>query len=328
MSRPASWVALLALLAGVVLVGAAPAASAPTARPAAAPETGPAAPGSGEVFLVHALPDGDVSVVVDGAQRQTVAAGAVVGPLRLAAGSHRLTVTGRDPGWRMRTTVDVTAERSVDLVLHAPADASRRPVATAFRKPLGAVADGQARVLVAHTAGVPAADVEVDGAVAFPAVANGEFGTADVPAGPHQLRVLPAGEPGPALLGPLDLDTPAGTLTTVYATGGTAQDVDVVVHRQPLQARGSPTPQRVQTGSAGLVDGRVPAGLAPPAAAPPAAAPAAAAPAAATDGSGTTTTHPVLLGTVLAGLLALAGSTAMTRRVRHRARPEPRHRLA
>lgn len=315
MSRPASWVGLLALLAGVVLVGAAPAASSPVARPPAAP--GPTAPGSGEVFLVHALPDGDVSVVVDGAQRQTVAAGAVVGPLRLAAGSHRLTVTGRDPGWRMRATVDVTAGRSVDLVLHAPADASRRPVATAFRKPLGAVAGGQARILVAHAASVPAADVEVDGAVAFADVANGEFGTADVPAGPHQLRVLPAGEPGPALLGPLDLDTPAGTLTTVYATGDTAQ-VDVVVHNQPLQARGSPTPQRLQTGSAGLVDGRVPAGLAP----------AAAPPATAADGSGASTPHPVLLATVLAGLLALAGSTTVTRSVRHRARPEPRHRLA
>lgn len=324
MSRPASWVGLLALLAGVVLVGAAPAASSPAARPAA----GPAAPGSGEVFLVHALPDGDVSVVVDGAQRQTVAAGAVVGPLRLAAGSHRLTVTGRDPGWRMRATVDVTAGRSVDLVLHAPADASRRPVATVFRKPLGGVAGGQARILVAHAASVPAADVEVDGAVAFAEVANGEFGTADVPAGPHQLRVLPAGEPGPALLGPLDLDTPAGTLTTVYATGDTAQDVDVVVHNQPLQARGSPTPQRVQTGSAGLVDGRVPAGLAPAAAAPAAAAPGAGGPAAAADGSGASTPHPVLLATVLAGLLALAGSTTVTRSVRHRARPEPRHRLA
>ncbi len=251
----------VALLAAAVV---APAGAAPRAAPGAgqaaaagAPAAAPAAGKSATVYLVQALPDTSVSVAVDGtAERQAVQPGSILGPWRLTPGEHQVTVTGTDPAWTMDASVTVAPGRSTDVVLHRPAAVGGRPTVTTYRNPLGAVAAGTGRVVVAHTATVPPADVRVDGDVVFANIANGEFATAEVPAGPHQVSVVPTGQRGPALLGPLELSAEAATLTRVFAVGR-PQDgsMDVVVQRLPLQTRGSATPQVVDTGSAGLVAG-------------------------------------------------------------------------
>ncbi len=249
--------AAAALLTSLLVAGPAGAATAGTAPPA------PAAPAAGRVFLVQALPGTSVSLSVDGApRRDEITTGDVVGPLPLSSGEHTLTVTGTDPGWSMEASVDVVPGHSLDVVLHRSASGAATPVVTTYRDPLSGVPADTGRVLVAHTAAAPAADVELDGEVAFADVANGEFATANVPAGNHQVRVLPAGRAAPVLLGPIDLDTPAETLTAVYAFGDPATEgMDVVVHRQQLTARGSSAPAEIATGNAGLVSGVLVAGV-------------------------------------------------------------------
>jgi hypothetical protein len=109
-------------------------------------------------------------------------------------------------------------------------------------------------VLVAHTATVAPADVRVDGQVVFTNIANGEFATADVPAGKHVVALLPTGQTSDPLLGPLTVNITAGTATMVYAIGNPdAGGMDLVAHSLPVRPDGSVVPQSIDTGSAGLV---------------------------------------------------------------------------
>ena len=60
------------------------------------------------------------------------------------------------------------------------------------------------------------------------------------------------------MLGPLDVDLAAGTVTLAYAVGNPAdKSMTVVAHVVRLEADGSVTPLRIHTGSAGLARGSV-----------------------------------------------------------------------
>ncbi|MBA2639762.1 MAG: DUF4397 domain-containing protein [Nocardioidaceae bacterium] len=238
-----------ATLAAVTGALAAPAVAAGPAAPA---ERSPA---PGQVYVVQALPDTSVAIAVDGRWRRTgVEESSILGPFQLAAGEHSLTVTGRNPDWTMDVAVSVSSGRSLDLVLHRPASPQARPVVTTYRAPLHAIAADKGRVLLAHTATVPPADLLLDGEVAFENIANGEFVTADVTAGQHRAELVPTGQRGPAYLGPLSLPVEPRALTSIYAVGR-PQDgsMDAVIHRVPLRPSGSAVPDSIKTGSAGLV---------------------------------------------------------------------------
>lgn len=243
--------------AGPVLVAAGLVVLSAGAGPAGA-EPGPSGPAPGTIYLVQALPDTEVSVEIDGEVSRTgVQESAVLGPFRLAPGEHELTVTGQDPDWSMEVSLRVRGGTTADVVVHRPASPSGRPEATIYRAPLGAISGDRGRVLLAHTATVPPADVLLDGDVAFSNIANGEFVTAAVPAGEHRAELVPTGRKGPAFLGPLALPVRPRTLTSVYAVGQ-PQDgsMNVIVHRLPLPTDGSAAPEVIDTGSAGLVGGR------------------------------------------------------------------------
>ena len=108
-------------------------------------------------------------------------------------------------------------------------------------------------MLVAHTATVAPADVKVDGQVVFANIANGEFATADVPAGKHVVALLPTGETTDPILGPLTVELVPQTVTMVYAMGDPEQDtMELVAHSARLAADGSLVPSMIGTGSAGL----------------------------------------------------------------------------
>lgn len=250
------------LLLGAALVGAPTIATAapptvPTAVAAADPSVAAVqrAGASATVYVVQALPDTPVSVSVDGKLEQsTVSPGNVLGPLQLTPGEHTVTVEGRNPEWTMDASVTTAAGGSTDVVLHRPASVKGPPKVTIYRNPVGAVPAGKGRVMVAHTATVPPADITVDGRVVFANIANGEFATAEVPAGDHEVSVVPTGRKGPVLLGPLNLPAEADTLTQVFAVGQPQNgSMDVVVQTLPLRTRGSAAPDQVETGSAGLV---------------------------------------------------------------------------
>ncbi len=213
-----------------------------------------AAPADSQVFLVQGLPGEIVSVSVDGGTQRELAAGTVSDGLSLASGEHVLTFTGADPAWRMDVDVELRPGDSTDIVIHRPASPGGDPIVTTFHNPQAPVTSDRGRLQVAHTATVPPADILVDGDVVFANVANGEFARAEVPAGAHDVSIVPTGQTGPALLGPLDLQVEPATLTRVYAIGQPeGNSMDVVVATLPLSTNGSQAPDIVNTGSAGLV---------------------------------------------------------------------------
>jgi hypothetical protein len=142
---------------------------------------------------------------------------------------------------------------SSDIVVHLPAEVDGAPVVNAYRTPRSPIAPGKARVLIAHTATVSPADVRVDGKVVFRDIANGEYATADVAAGAHSVALLPTGLHTAPILGPLDVDLKAGTVTMVYAYGNPRDhSMNVIAHTAALSSNGAVVPESIDTGRAGL----------------------------------------------------------------------------
>jgi hypothetical protein len=210
---------------------------------------------NGMVAIVQAVPDMRMVIGVDGEQvRDGVAVGTVIGPLPLTAGEHEVEFSF--DGGSVAATVEVDAGRSNDVVVHLPADVGGEPVVSVFPSPSDPIGRGRARVLLAHTATVAPADVQVDGQIVFTNIANGEYAQADVAAGAHRVSLLPSGVDAAPILGPLDVDLKAGTLTSVYAVGNpTTRSMRVIVRVTSLVSDGSSPPTGADTGAAGLVAG-------------------------------------------------------------------------
>ncbi|MDF1606006.1 DUF4397 domain-containing protein [Nocardioides sp. YIM 152315] len=212
----------------------------------------PSAPG--RLVVVQAVPGASYDVLVDGDVKQRdVEVGSVLGPFVLDPGKHDVAFAA-DGGEPVTASVEVRAGVDSDLVLHLPAQAGGEPVADVYRVPEGPLSPGMARVLIAHTATVPPADVRVDGQTVFEDVANGEFAVADLPAGPHTAEILPAGSTRDPILGPVKVDLAAGTVTMVYAVGTpTDGSMNVITHVESVPTTREPRPGRIPTGSAGLL---------------------------------------------------------------------------
>ena len=211
-----------------------------------------AAPRPAMVTIVQAVPGADVGVWVDDRQvARSAAVGAVLGPFELAPGTHDVVFEGGD--LTVESTLDVSAGDISDVVLHLPAEAGGDPVVHSYRAPTGAIGPDKARVLLAHTATVAPADVEVDGETVFTNIANGEFADADVPAGTIKVALLPSGTTDDPILGPLDVALEARTLSMIYAYGNPRNgSMNVIAHTATLAPDGSVRPSRIDTGSAGL----------------------------------------------------------------------------
>ena len=243
------------VLVGVALAAAltvAPMSMTVNAAGGSGPPAAPPAPATGHVAIVQAVPGATVDVMIDGKAVQSgVAAGEVLGPYAMATGEHRVDFSGA--GGDQAATVEVTAGSNQDVVLHLPASVDGAALVTTYPAPEEPIGPGKARVLVAHTATVAPADIQVDGQVVFTNVANGEFATADVPAGEHVVALFPTGETTDPILGPLTVDLAPRSLTMVYAVGDPETDtMDLVAHTAELAADGTLAPSSIDTGSAGL----------------------------------------------------------------------------
>ena len=219
---------------------------------AAATRSASPAPGPALVTIIQAVPGSEVDVTVDAGQvAESAEVGDVLGPLELEPGSH--VVSFRGEGVDVDATVDVEAGAASDVVLHLPADVGGEPVVHSYAAPDGSIGPGKARVVLAHTATVAPADVEVDGRTVFTNIANGEFADADVPEGTIEVALLPSGADSDPILGPLDVSLEAGTLSMIYAYGNPSDgSMNVIAHTTELAADGSVQPTRIDTGSAGL----------------------------------------------------------------------------
>lgn len=234
--------AVVVVLAQVGLAGASP----------GLPETA-----AGTVTLVQGVPGGAVDVRVDGRLLHRVArTGDVIGPVRLPAGRHVFAFVAPD-GDVVRSAVWLGPDASVDVVLHRPAAVRGASVVTPFRTPTRPLRAGRARIVVAATATLAPADVRVDDRVVFTNIANGESAAADVTAGRHRVALVPSGQGAPALLGPLEVTVAAGTVTTVYVSGGPPDGAPrPIVHTVALGSGGQVSPGTVRTGTVGLARDR------------------------------------------------------------------------
>lgn len=236
------------LLAGLAAGGTTATAGAAGAAPAPA-----AAKGQGQLYVVQAVPGKVVDVEVDGeVVREGLRVGKVVGPLDVPAGKREVTLTTDQ--WSVETSVRVGRGQVRDVVLHRPASRGGDPLVSTYDVPDQPIGPRKARVVLAHTATAPPADVRVDGQTVFRNIANGEFAEADVPSGTRTVSLLPTGSDRGAFLGPLDVDLDARTVTMVYAVGFPQDNsMRVVSHSAGLASDGSVTPSRIETGSsAGL----------------------------------------------------------------------------
>lgn len=219
-----------------------------TTTPSVAAEPG------GQLSIVHALPDTDLVVTIDGREVAANApSGDVVGPMRVSAGEHEVGFAGADGSLTLTASVQVGEGTDSDVVVHRPAEVGGKPVVSVYETPIEPIGPGKSRVLLAHTATTAPADVSVDGSVVFTNIANGEFAVAEVAAGAHRVSLLPSGIEGDPILGPLDVDLAAGVVTTVYAVGNPRDgSMDVIVRETDLSPDGTKAPASIETGSAGF----------------------------------------------------------------------------
>jgi hypothetical protein len=259
---------------------------------------------TGAVQIVQAVPGSSVSVMIDGKQvKKDVGVGAVLGPYSLSAGKHAVRFVSSSGDVAMNASLTVRAGSASDVVLHRPAAVSGKPVVNVYTTPRKPIGPGKARVLVAHTATVPPADVRVDGKVVFTDIANGEYAEADVPAGSHKVELLPTGETTNPILGPLDVKLAAKTVTMVYAVGEPSNgSMKVIAHTAAIESDGTVQPAAIKTGSAGLAAGAHVTTFATPTA----------------SGTGHEPTVPTWLWGTLAGLAALLGGRLLSGLVAHR----------
>jgi len=232
-----------------------------------APSSGSsAAPASGELQVVQAAPGLAVGIAIDGRRmRDRVGVGSVLGPYSLAPGAHEVRFYAPSGRVLERASVRVRKGLSSDVVLHRPAAPGGKNIVNVYTTPRSKIGPGKARVLIAHTATVAPADVRVDGKTVFTNIANGEYATADVPAGSHKVALLPTGQKGKPILGPIDVSLKPSTVTMVYAVGTpTNGSMRVIAHVATLAPDGTVRPSTIKTGEAGLASGPV-AGFGTPA---------------------------------------------------------------
>jgi hypothetical protein len=216
---------------------------------------GAAAPAGGaRIHLIHGIPGVPVDVTVGGAEvfadfeyGQTKdlssLAGTTLEDLKvLAAGTTTVAIDAGD--------VALPASGNYTVIANLTADGT--PTLSVFENDTSAIAAGQGRLVVRHTAAAPAVDVKANGAVAFAGLTNPNQASADLPAGTISAEVVPAGAASPVVIGPADLAIESGSSLIVYAVGS-LQDDTLGVLTESITGLGS-NPSRIDTGNSPIDD--------------------------------------------------------------------------
>ncbi len=225
---------------GVALaLGATPAAAADTAT----------------VSVLHAVPDTPVDVYANGERLiDDFQPGTLTDPLELPAGNYDLALFAADApdgsGTPLLSANGVAVPAGANATVVAHLTAEGQPALTPFVNDTSAVAAGEGRVTVRHTAAAPAVDVRAGGQVVVPGLTNPDEASLTVPAGTVSADVVVAGTDTVAI-GPADLTVQEGVTTIVYAWGSAEAGYELAV--QTVSA-GHSAPSGVPGGSAGLTD--------------------------------------------------------------------------
>jgi hypothetical protein len=221
----------------------------------AAADARPSQEAGARIHLLHGIPDTPVDVEANGenviegfefgdTEDLSALAGQTLAGLTVKpAGTDDVAIDGGD--------LALPAEGNVTAVAHL--DAEGTPTLTVFENDTSAVAAGQGRLVVRHTAAAPAVDVKANGEVAFSNLSNPNEAAADLPAGTVTAEVVPTGADEPVVIGPADLPVAEGSSLIVYAVGsldgGTLQTLT-----ETIDGLGS-APGAVQTGNSPVDDG-------------------------------------------------------------------------
>ncbi len=219
-----------------------------------------------DLYVVHGVPgeaDFPVDIYANGAPvagLQDVTFGTVTGnPLELPAGDYLIEVfpgdaNGEgDPALAFPEPASIPAGASLTVVAHLNAEGG--PVLTVFENNVDAIAAGEARLTVRHTAAAPAVDVIAGGAALSPFtnVSNPTGADADIPAGAVEAGVALTGTTDIVDgLGPAELPLAAGTNTMVHAIGSAA-DGNLELAVITISGLGDTPSSSPDTGAAGLV---------------------------------------------------------------------------
>ena len=173
------------------------------------------------IHLIHGIPDTDVDVVAGGeivfesfafgdTQDLSGLAGATLEGLQVRlAGTETVAIDAGDTA--------LPASGNYTIIAHLTADGT--PTLSVFENDTSAIAAGEGRLTVRHTAAAPAVDVLANGAAAFTGLTNPNEASADLPVGTVTAEVVPAGTSEPVVIGPADLPITDGTSLIVYAVG-------------------------------------------------------------------------------------------------------------
>jgi hypothetical protein len=208
---------------------------------------------TGQVIVVHGVPDLDVDVYVNGdLTLEGFSFGDVAGPLDLPAGTYDIEIYGAgtdpeegDPA--LGGSADLLAGAAATIAAYLQSDGS--PTLGVFVENNDAIAAGESRVTARHLAEFGAVDVLADDAAVFTGVANGQGGDADVPADTYNVKITAAGD---AATVAFDADVPlaAGTNTLAYAIGSVEGGSFQVVTAALSDIAANPT--GVPTGTGGM----------------------------------------------------------------------------
>lgn len=231
----------------------------PVAMLAAAPAS---AAGGATVTVVHGIPNTPVDVYVNGKitlpnfQFKTVTA-----PLSLPVGSYQIAVRPAGAAATsapiLSATEALTAGENVTIVANLSAAGS--PELTPFVNYTSATPNGQARLVVRHTAAAPAVDVLAGGKVIVSSLTNPNQASLFVPAGTVSAAVAVHATTTP-VIGPVSLNLAAGSTTVVYAIGSASAGTLTAVTQtysvgQAAAPSGSSTPIAVPAGNGGQAAG-------------------------------------------------------------------------
>lgn len=222
------------------------------------------------VYVVHAVPDVEVDVWINGDPAiEGFAPETVTDAISLPAGDYDIEVypagtdpEGEDPAIGLEATL--AAGDNVTLVAHLLDDGSIAGELAVFVNDVSAIASGEARVEARHTAGAPPVTLSSDGAE-LGDIALGEAFAADVPAGDLPLTVALADDADAVLLdATLSLSEGSYTIAHAYLDGDDFSTLNLVIDGLGEEADDADEmeemeqPSRVDAGSAGLADAGLP----------------------------------------------------------------------